>query len=78
MTCTPAELASLADGPLAVSATVGANSRRPRHQAAAVLADHAGAHLHTLDDVGHLAQLDDPGALARVVAGVVASVEASP
>jgi len=83
MTCTPAELASLVGGllvggPLAVHTTVGASSGHPRHQAAAVLADHAGAHVHTLDGVGHLAQLDDPGALAKVVADVVAAVEANP
>jgi pimeloyl-ACP methyl ester carboxylesterase len=78
MTCTLAELASLADGSLAVHTTVGADSSRLRHQAAAVLADHAGAHVHTLDGIGHLAQLDDPGALAKVVASVVAAVVASP
>jgi pimeloyl-ACP methyl ester carboxylesterase len=78
MTCTPGELADLATGGLAVHTTVGADSGPPRHQAAAVLADHAGAHRHTLAATGHLAHLDDPGALAAVVASVVGTTVARP
>jgi pimeloyl-ACP methyl ester carboxylesterase len=62
---TSAELAVLAR--VRLVSTVGAESRRSRHLAAAAVAAWAGGRPRVLPGVGHLAQIDSPAALSAAL-----------
>ena len=62
---TAADLARLTD--VALVASVGSPSPRWRQQAAAVLAQRAGARVEVLDGVRHLPQLEAPEAFEKVI-----------
>jgi pimeloyl-ACP methyl ester carboxylesterase len=60
-----ADLARLVEVPLVAS--LGSLSPEPRRQAAAVLADRAGARVEVLEGVRHLPQLEAPAAFEKLI-----------